>query len=193
MYNSLFEVNSDVEKCTRCQLCETRRNTVFGEGNSHAKIMLVGEGPGRDEDEMGRPFVGKAGKLLDKMLTSIRFNRDDVYIANILKCRPPGNRDPQPQEVEACIGYLRAQTALIRPHIIVCLGRIASQHILKQDIRITKERGIWREVKGFFIMPTYHPAALLRNQGWKRESYADLLSIRKKYDEFAGTSANSEE
>jgi len=166
---------------------------VFGEGNSHAKIMLVGEGPGRDEDEMGRPFVGKAGKLLDKMLTSIRFNRDDVYIANILKCRPPGNRDPQPQEVEACIGYLRAQTALIRPHIIVCLGRIASQHILKQDIRITKERGIWREVKGFFIMPTYHPAALLRNQGWKRESYADLLSIRKKYDEFAGTSANSEE
>jgi len=191
MYNNLLEVRKDVQNCKACSLCQTRKNTVFGEGNAHAKIMFVGEGPGRDEDELGRPFVGKAGRLLDKMLLSIRLTRNDVYIANILKCRPPGNRDPQPQEAQACIGYLRAQAALIRPPIIVCLGRIASQHILKQDIRITKERGIWHEVKGFFIMPTYHPAALLRNERWKKESYEDLLAIRAKYDELMEADTHS--
>jgi DNA polymerase len=144
--------------------------------------MLIGEGPGKDEDALGRPFVGRAGQLLDKMLACINLSRNDVYIANILKCRPPGNRDPQPSEAMACIGYLRAQVAMIQPQILVCLGRIAAQYILGQEIHITRERGIWHEVKGFYIMPTYHPAALLRNEAWKKESYKDLLAIRAKYD-----------
>ena len=157
-----------------------------GEGNVHAHIMLIGEGPGRDEDEMGRPFVGKAGQLLDKMLLSIGFNRNSVYIANILKCRPPGNRDPLPHEATACIGYLRSQVALIKPQILVCLGRISSGYILNQDIRITRDRGVWHHVKDFYIMPTYHPAALLRNESLKKESYVDLLAIKAKYDELYG-------
>jgi len=182
-YNNLYEIHREVLQCQKCPLHATRKNVVFGEGNVHAKIMLIGEGPGRDEDEMGRPFVGKAGKLLDRMLASIDLGRDDVYIANILKCRPPGNRDPKPEEAQECIGYLRAQTAMIRPNIIVCLGRISAGYILGQDIRITRDRGVWHEVKDFHIMPTYHPAALLRNEGWKKDSYADLLSIRAKLDE----------
>ena len=182
-YNNLYEIHKDALQCQKCSLCKTRKNVVFGEGNVHAKIMLVGEGPGRDEDEMGRPFVGKAGKLLDKMLESIELSRGDVYIANILKCRPPGNRDPKPEEAQACIGYLRAQTAMIRPKILVCLGRISAGYILGQDIRITRDRGVWHEVKDFYIMPTYHPAALLRNENLKKESYADLLAIRAKLDE----------
>jgi DNA polymerase len=182
-YNNLYEIHKDALRCEKCSLCKTRKNVVFGEGNVHAKIMLVGEGPGRDEDEMGRPFVGKAGKLLDKMLASIELSRDDVYIANILKCRPPGNRDPKPEEAQACIGYLRAQAAMIRPKILVCLGRISAGYILGQDIRITRDRGVWHQVKDFYIMPTYHPAALLRNENLKKESYADLLAIRAKLDE----------
>ena len=182
-YNNLYEIHKEVMQCEKCSLHKTRKNIVFGEGSVRAKIMLIGEGPGRDEDEMGRPFVGKAGKLLDKMLASIELGRDDVYIANILKCRPPGNRDPRPEEAQECIGYLRAQTAMIRPKIIVCLGRISAGYILGQNIRITKDRGIWHEVKGFHILPTYHPAALLRNEGWKKDSYADLLSIKAKLDE----------
>jgi DNA polymerase len=145
--------------------------------------MFIGEGPGRDEDELGRPFVGRAGQLLDKMLASIGFTRNDVYIANILKCRPPGNRDPEPDEAAACIGYLRAQVALLRPRIIVCLGRISAMHILGQDIRIMRDRGVWHEVKGFSIMPTYHPAALLRNELLKKDAYKDLLAIKAHYDE----------
>lgn len=182
-YSNLYEVHKEVIECKKCGLCETRKNVVFGEGNVHADIMLIGEGPGRDEDEMGRPFVGRAGQLLDKMLAAIDFTRNDVYIGNILKCRPPGNRDPKPEEAQKCIGYLRAQVALIRPKILVCLGRISAGYILQQNIRITKDRGIWHEVKDFYIMPTYHPAALLRNEGWKKDSYADLLKIRAKYDE----------
>lgn len=183
MYTSFQQLNNDVLNCNKCKLHQTRKNTVLGEGSLHAKIMLIGEGPGRDEDELGRPFVGKAGQLLDKMLTCINLTRNDVYIGNILKCRPPGNRDPQPDEVQACIGYLRSQVAMIKPRIIVCLGRIPSQHILGQHIRITADRGKWHEVKGFWIMPTYHPAALLRNESWKKQSYQDLLAIRAKYDE----------
>jgi uracil-DNA glycosylase family 4 len=145
--------------------------------------MFIGEGPGHDEDELGRPFVGKAGQLLDKMLSSIGFSRSDVYIANILKCRPPGNRDPLPHEAMACIGYLRSQVAMIKPKILVCLGRVSANYILGQEIRITRDRGIWHKVKDFYIIPTYHPAALLRNELWKKDTYTDLLAIKAKYDE----------
>lgn len=186
MYTNIKKLKQDIATCQKCELYKTRKNTVFGEGSSKAGIMLIGEGPGRDEDEIGRPFVGKAGQLLDQMLASINLSRKDVYIANILKCRPPGNRDPLPEEAMACIGYLRAQVAMFQPQILVCLGRIASTYILGQNIRITKDRGVWHEVKGFFIMPTYHPAALLRNQSWKKDAYKDLLAIRAKYDEIYG-------
>ncbi len=183
MYTSFSQLKEDVTHCQRCGLGASRKSTVFGEGNVHARIMFIGEGPGRDEDELGRPFVGRAGQLLDKMLASIGLTRNDVYIANVLKCRPPGNRDPEPDEAAACIGYLRAQVALIKPKIIVCLGRISAKHILGQDIRITRDRGVWHEVKGFSIMPTYHPAALLRNEPLKKDAYKDLLAIRAKYNE----------
>ena len=183
MYTSLSQIVNDVAQCQQCGLCKTRTNTVFGEGNSHARVMFIGEGPGRDEDELGRPFVGRAGQLLDKMLGSIKLTRNDVYIANVLKCRPPGNRDPEPDEAAACIGYLRAQVKLIKPKIIECLGRISAKYILNQDIRIMRDRGVWHEVKGFSIMPTYHPAALLRNELLKKDAYKDLLAIRQKYDE----------
>jgi DNA polymerase len=189
MYTNMKQLMDDVAACQKCSLSETRTHTVFGEGSLRARIVLIGEGPGRDEDALGRPFVGRAGQLLDKMLTSISLSRNDVYIANILKCRPPGNRDPQPSEAMACIGYLRAQVAMIRPQILVCLGRIAAQYILGQEVHITRDRGVWHEVKGFSIMPTYHPAALLRNESWKKESYKDLLAIRAKYDALGGSDA----
>lgn len=186
MYTSLKLLREDVKNCTKCELCKTRTNTVFGEGNLAARIMFIGEGPGRDEDEQGRPFVGRAGQLLDNMIASIGFSRSDVFIANILKCRPPGNRDPLPHEAVACIGYLRAQVAIIKPKILVCLGRISSGHILGREVHISRDRGVWHESKGFYIMPTYHPAALLRNERLKKESYADLLAIKAKYKELYG-------
>ncbi len=182
MATSFTQLQNEVAGCTRCSLHQTRTHTVFGEGNIHARIMFIGEGPGREEDLLGRPFVGAAGRLLDKMLESIGFNRNTVYIANVLKCRPPGNRDPEPNEAAACISYLRAQVAHIKPAIIVCLGRISAKYILNDDIRITRDRGVWHEVKGFSIMPTYHPAALLRNEALKKDAYRDLLAIRAKYD-----------
>lgn len=186
MYTSLKELKNEVAQCQKCGLFELRKNTVFGEGNPNADIMFIGEGPGRDEDLLGRPFVGRAGVLLDKMLGCIGFTRNDVYIANIIKCRPPLNRDPEPNEAEACIGFLRAQAAIIKPRIIVCLGRISAKYILDKDIKIMRDRGKLHEVKGFFIMPTFHPAALLRNEHLKKDAYKDLLAIRKKYDELQG-------
>jgi DNA polymerase len=182
MTTNFSQLKSEVAACTQCSLCKTRTHTVFGEGNPHARLMFVGEGPGRDEDLLGRPFVGAAGQLLDKMMASIGFDRNTVYIANILKCRPPGNRDPEPEEAAACIGYLRTQVALIKPRIIVCLGRVAAKHILGTDIRIMRDRGVWHEVKGFWILPTYHPAALLRNEELKKDAWRDLLAIRAQYD-----------
>lgn len=182
MYTSFSQLKSDVAACQKCALSGTRTQTVFGEGAVSARIMFIGEGPGRDEDVLGRPFVGRAGQLLDKMIGCIGFTRNDVYIANVIKCRPPGNRDPEPEEAAACIGYLRAQVALIKPRIIVCLGRVSAKYILGQDIKITRERGIWHEVKGFSIMPTYHPAALLRNENLKKDAYQDLLAIKARYD-----------
>ena len=174
-----------VRACRGCGLCERRLHTVLGEGNPHAGVLFVGEGPGRQEDEQGRPFVGPAGQLLDRMLAAISLTREMVYIANIVKCRPPGNREPTPEEAAACLPYLRAQFVLIRPKILVCLGRTAAMHILRPDIRITRERGIWVEKKGTLILPTYHPSALLRDETGqkKREAWQDLKSLREKMRE----------
>ncbi len=170
--------------CTRCGLCETRHNVVFGVGKENADILLVGEGPGEQEDLTGEPFVGPAGKLLDDMLTIIDLDRNsNCYIANIVKCRPPKNRDPLETEQEACIPYLRNQVALIRPKILICLGRIAAQRLIDPDFRITKQHGQWVEKNGVWMCAIYHPSALLRDVKKRPETFEDLLSIRKKIQE----------
>lgn len=167
--------------CTRCELCQTRHNVVFGVGDRQADILFVGEGPGEQEDLRGEPFVGPAGQLLDEMLCIIDLDRrTNCYIANIVKCRPPGNRDPLETEQEACIGYLRNQVALIRPKVIVCLGRIAAKRLIDPEYRITREHGQWVEKNGIWMTAIYHPAALLRDAGKRPETFTDLLSIREK-------------
>lgn len=177
------ELEKYCSACTKCPLAKTRHNVVIGKGNRNADIMLVGEGPGYHEDMEGVPFVGAAGQLLDKMLASIGLGLDEVYIANIVKCRPPQNRDPLPEEREACMDYLRCQYLLIRPKILVCLGRIAAQALIDPDFRITRQRGQWFGKKGCYMTATYHPSALLRDTSKKREAWEDLKEIRKKYDE----------
>ena len=174
-------LKAQVAACEGCALYSTRTHTVFGEGNENAEILFVGEGPGREEDIQGRPFVGPAGQLLDKMLTAIELDRTKVYIANIVKCRPPQNRVPLEEEALACLPYLRAQTGLIKPKIIVCLGATAARYIYDRDVRITRERGVWKEKKGVWILPTYHPAALLRDPERKKEAWEDMKSIRTRY------------
>ena len=170
--------------CTACGLCETRRNVVFGVGNQNADVMFVGEGPGEQEDLQGEPFVGPAGRLLDDMLSIIDLDRNsNCYIANIVKCRPPMNRDPQEVEQDACIGYLRNQVALIRPRIIVCLGRIAAKRLIREDFRITREHGQWVEKNGVWMTAIYHPSALLRDVSKRPETFDDLLSLRAKIRE----------
>ena len=167
--------------CTRCGLCETRKNVVFGVGKEDADIMFVGEGPGEQEDLKGEAFVGPAGKLLDDMLSIIDLDRhSNCYIANIVKCRPPRNRDPLETEQDACIGYLRNQVALIKPKIIVCLGRIAAKRLIDQDYRITRQHGQWVERNGIWMTAIYHPSALLRDVGKRPETFDDLISIREK-------------
>ncbi len=166
--------------CTRCSLCQTRHNVVFGVGKQSADILFIGEGPGEQEDLKGEPFVGPAGKLLDDMLSIIDlFRQDNCYIANVVKCRPPQNRDPLETEQEACIGYLQAQIELIKPKIIVCLGRIAAQKIIREDFRITREHGTWTEKNGIYYTAIYHPSALLRDVSKRPETFEDLLSIRQ--------------
>lgn len=169
--------------CRKCRLWETRTNVVIGVGNRNADIMFVGEGPGQQEDLQGEPFVGPAGKLLDKMLASIGLDREKVYIANIVKCRPPGNRDPHDDEQEACMNYLRYQLMLVKPKIIVCLGRIAATAIIDKDFKITRQHGQWTERKGYWFIATYHPSALLRDESKKRPAWEDLKLIRAKLDE----------
>lgn len=172
------------QKCLSCQgcgLCQTRHHVVFGVGNRNADIMFVGEGPGEQEDLQGIPFVGPAGNLLDDMLSIIDIDRNtNCYIANIVKCRPPRNRDPQEEEQSACIGYLRNQFALVRPKVLVCLGRIAAQRLIDSNFRITREHGTWVEKKGVWMTAIYHPSALLRDPSKRPETFADLLSIREK-------------
>ena len=166
--------------CTRCGLCETRQNVVFGVGPRDADIMFIGEGPGEQEDLKGEPFVGPAGKLLDDMLSIIDLSRENCYIANIVKCRPPRNRDPLDTEQEACIGYLRNQVALVKPRIIVCLGRISATRLIRQDFRITRDHGTWVEKNGIWMSAIYHPSALLRDPSKRPETFEDLLSLRDK-------------
>ena len=167
-------------ECTRCGLCETRHNVVFGVGDRNAEILFIGEGPGEQEDLKGEPFVGPAGKLLDDMLSIIDLDRTNCYIANIVKCRPPRNRDPLETEQEACIGYLHRQIQLIKPKIIVCLGRIAATRLIKPEFRITREHGTWTQIDGIWYTATYHPSALLRDAGKRPESFDDLLAVRDK-------------
>lgn len=168
--------------CRRCRLWEMRTNVVVGKGNPQADILFVGEGPGQQEDLQGIPFVGPAGMLLDRMLQSVGLSLADVYIANIVKCRPPGNRDPHEDEREACLNYLRYQLKLIEPKIIVCLGRVAATTIIDKDFKITRQRGQWISRKGYEIIATYHPSALLRDEEKKRPAWEDMKAIRKKWD-----------
>lgn len=174
------------ESCQKCPLGATRTKLVFGVGNPNADLMFVGEAPGEQEDATGIPFVGRAGQLLDKFLYAVDIDRKDVYIANILKCRPPKNRDPLPEEEDACIGYLREQVKLIRPKIIVCLGRISAMRLIKPDFKISKEHGTWFEKGNFLMTAVYHPAALLRDPRRKEEMLEDMKKIRQKLDELEG-------
>ena len=186
MQISWDSLQREVAASEKCKLCKTRAHPAFGEGNVHADILLVGEGPGGEEDKQGRPFVGPAGQLLDRMLQAVGLKREDVYIANVVKCRPPGNRNPEDGEAEACLPYLRAQYGLIRPKIVVCLGAIATRHLYGRDAKITKVRGQWLEKGGAWFLPTYHPAALLRDEGKKREAWADMQALMVKYTELTG-------
>ncbi|HEY6320266.1 MAG TPA: uracil-DNA glycosylase [Thermoanaerobaculia bacterium] len=169
-----------VAACRRCRLCEGRQKTVFGSGDPNADLMFIGEGPGAEEDRQGLPFVGRAGELLTRIIEAIGMTRDQVYIANIVKCRPPGNRDPQPDEVAACRSYLERQVALVRPRLLVALGRIAAQTLLGNDLPIGRMRGQWFEVLGVPLMVTYHPAALLRNPALKRPTWEDMQQVRDR-------------
>lgn len=173
-------------QCRECALCQTRHSVVFGTGNPQAEVLLVGEAPGANEDEQGIPFVGRAGKFLDDMLAIIGLDRTKVYITNIVKCRPPGNRDPLNVEQDACIGYLRRQTALMKPKILVCLGRIAAKAIIKENFKITAEHGQWFERGGVQMTAIYHPAALLRDPRKRPETFEDLKSIQAKARELCG-------
>ena len=170
--------------CTGCGLCETRHHVVFGVGNRETDVLFVGEGPGEQEDLQGEPFVGPAGKLLDDMLSIVDIDRgSNCYIANIVKCRPPRNRDPLETEQEACIGYLRNQVALIRPKIIVCLGRIAAKKLIDPDFHITRQHGQWFRRGDFWMMATFHPSALLRDVSKRPEAFDDLMALRAKMKE----------
>ena len=178
---TLDELRAQVLDCTACRLCQSRTQVVFGEGNPHSPLMIVGEGPGATEDEMGRPFVGKAGQLLNRILEAVGIRREAIYVTNIVKCRPPGNRTPEYDEMMTCIAILRAQFKLIRPKILVLLGAAPTRAILDKNARITQVRGTWWERKGVRIMPTYHPAYLLRNPTKKREAWEDWQKVRDAY------------
>ncbi len=167
-------------ECTACPLWETRHHVVFGVGPKDADVMLIGEGPGEQEDLKGEPFVGAAGKLLDDMLSIIDLSRENCYITNIVKCRPPHNRDPLEDEQDACMGFLRRQAAMLDPKIIVCLGRIAARRIIGQDFRITRDHGKWVQRKDVWMTAIYHPSALLRDVSKRPDTFQDLISIRQK-------------
>ncbi len=185
-FSNLEELKSHCSSCQKCALGATRTNLVFGTGNPQAELMFVGEAPGEQEDLSGVPFVGRAGQLLDKFLAAVDIERSDVYIANILKCRPPKNRDPLPEEEDACIDYLRAQVKLIRPKVIVCLGRISAMRLIKPDFKITQEHGKWFEKGGLLMSAVYHPAALLRDPRKKEDMLEDMKRIKAKLDERGG-------
>ncbi len=180
MYENMEELQEAIKNCNKCKLCKNRTNIVFGVGNINSKIMFIGEGPGADEDAQGIPFVGKAGQLMNKAFDAVGIERDEVYIANIVKCRPPNNRDPEEDEVNGCMDYLRNQVMIVKPKIIVLLGRIALQNILGKEYKISSVRGKWIEKKGIYYMPTWHPAALLRDETKKIDFINDLKEVVQK-------------
>jgi len=180
------ELQAYVRECHACPLRSGARCTVLGEGDPRAGIMFIGEGPGGEEDKQGRPFVGPAGILLTRMIEAIGLTREQVYIANIVKCRPPGNRAPTPEEAACCLPYLRAQVALVRPKIIVLLGSTAGRYTLSPDFRVTKDRGVWVERKGVWMIGTYHPSALLRDESYKPAAWQDFKAVRDKWREIRG-------
>lgn len=176
---TLEDVRSELGECRRCKLCEGRTQIVFGTGNPKAELLFVGEGPGADEDLQGVPFVGKAGQLLTKMIDAMGFSRESVYICNVVKCRPPGNRNPEPDEVQACLPFLKAQIQAVGPKVIVALGKFAAQTLLEDATPITRLRGTWRSYQGIQLMPTFHPSYLLRNSAEKRNAWSDLQQVMK--------------
>lgn len=180
---NLTDLNNKICECQKCTLGKSRTKFVFGVGNPNAHAMLIGEAPGADEDKQGEPFVGRAGKLLNDILKAVDLKREEVYIANILKCRPPGNRDPQPFEMETCMPYLHKQIELIKPKIILCLGRVAANGMLNKKLSLSDLRQNIYELNGIKVMATYHPAALLRNPNWKRGCWEDVQKFKKLYDE----------
>lgn len=183
MFETMDKLRAAAENCEKCGLSGTRTKVVFGVGNENARVMFVGEGPGANEDLIGEPFVGRAGELLDKMLLAAGFSRgENIYIANMVKCRPPENRDPAADEVAACIDYLRNQVKLIRPEYIVCLGRVAAQNIIAPDFKVTKQHGEFILKNGVWMMGTFHPAALLRNPNNKPDAFDDLLKLRDRLE-----------
>ncbi len=181
MFETWEELEDSIKDCNKCKLCKTRQNIVFGTGNKNAKLMFIGEGPGADEDMQGEPFVGKAGKLMNMAFEAIGLNREDVYIANIVKCRPPSNRNPEEDEALACLNYLRNQVMLVKPKIIVLLGSVALKNVLGKEYGITSSRGKWIEKKEILYMPTWHPAALLRDETKKIDFIKDLKQVLEKY------------
>ena len=180
MFSTFEELEKSIENCNKCKLCKTRQNIVFGVGNRNANIMFIGEGPGADEDRLGEPFVGKAGKLMNMAFGIVGIKREEVYIANVVKCRPPANRNPEDDESNACLNYLRNQVMLVKPKIIVLLGSVALKNILGKEYGITASRGKWVEKKGIMYMPTWHPAALLRDETKKVDFINDLQLVMKK-------------
>ena len=183
MRTSWNQLQTEISACEKCRLCQTRTNVVPGEGNRQADLMFIGEGPGRDEDLQGRPFVGRSGELLTRMIRAIGLERDQVYICNVVKCRPPQNRNPEPDEAAACINYLRAQVALVHPKVIVLLGKVACRYTLNQELSVMRVHGQWFERKGVFFMPTFHPSFLLRDPAMKRAAWDDFQKIRDKLNE----------
>jgi uracil-DNA glycosylase len=177
---TLDEVRTVLGDCKRCKLCDSRKQIVFGSGNPRAELVFVGEGPGEEEDKQGVPFVGAAGQLLTKMIEAMKFSRDTVYICNVVKCRPPGNRNPEPEEIQSCEPFLRAQLRVIKPKVIVALGKFAAQTLLRDDTTITRLRGQWRQYEGIDLMPTFHPAYLLRSPEEKKKAWMDLQEVMKR-------------
>ncbi|NLL92032.1 MAG: uracil-DNA glycosylase [Ruminococcaceae bacterium] len=180
---NLLDLREQCLSCQKCSLAKSRTNVVFGEGNPDSVVMFVGEGPGRYEDETGKPFVGRSGKLLDNLMGAVGIKREEVYIANIVKCRPPQNRDPLPEEQDICIGWLQKQLEIIKPEILVCLGRVSAMRIIDPDFKVTRQHGDFFEKDGFIIMGTFHPSALLRNPGNKIPALSDFKKLAEKVAE----------
>ena len=183
MFKTWEELEESIKGCNKCKLCKTRQNIVFGTGNKQSKLMFIGEGPGADEDRLGEPFVGRAGKLMNLAFETLGIDRNEVYIANVVKCRPPGNRNPEEDEAVACLDYLRNQVILVQPEIIVLLGSVALKNILGKEYGITASRGKWVEKKGIKYMPTWHPAALLRDETKKIDFIKDLQKVVEEFQE----------